>query len=335
MAPLFFPTARRAVAKTAQRLCTLAIDAEEDFDWMAPVQGTSYSTGCMRHIRDLHEILGAYGLVPTYLLTYPVLEDRDVVRLLQRQFSRGECRLGLQLHAWVTPPFNGDGGAEASFAGNLAIDLEEKKLLRLKGAFIDRFGAPPLVFRAGRYGLGRQSALLLEKHGFTVDTSLAPRTTMEEEGGPDYSAYDYDIFWFGERRAVLEIPLCRSIIGWGGPLARAVYRHLSAPALRRLRIPALLAAARCAERITLSPEGNDSRAMGRLARGLLARGNTILALSFHSSSLAPGRNPYVRSRTDLHGFYDQLSATLSTLADDLGFTFAPLTDIPALMETPG
>ncbi len=332
MPPRFFPTARHAVAKTNARICTLAIDAEEDFDWTAPVFGTSYSTACMRHIRDLQEILAAWRLVPTYLLTYPVLQDADIVRLLERQFARGECRLGLQLHAWVTPPFDGEGGAGNSFAGNLSLAREEQKLVHLKHLFQERFGTAPLVYRAGRYGLGRQSAALLETHGFTVDTSLAPRTTMVEEGGPDYRDYDYDLFWFGEHRRILELPLCRSVVGWGGALAQRLYRRFSAPAPSRMRIPSVLAATRFAERITFSPEGNDAKAMRRLARGLLARGRDVLALSFHSSSLAAGRNPYVRTRADLHCFYDRLSATLAYLADDLGFRFTPAEEIPALME---
>jgi hypothetical protein len=330
-----FQTSRRAVPCVPGPIATLVIDAEEDFDWEAPTDGTPYSTRCMRQINELHEILGAYGARPTYLVTYPVLEDRDVVRLLEREASRGRCQMGVQLHAWVTPPFEEEARRQSSFAGNLYLDLEERKLLRLKEKFITSFGRAPRTYRSGRYGLGYQSALLLEKHGFEIDTSLAPRTTMTAEGGPDYARYDYEIFWFGEQRNLLEVPLCRSIVGWGGALGRALYRRCSAGRLRRFKAPSLLAASGIAERVTLSPEGNDISAMSRLVHGLLARGQSILPISFHSSSLSPGCNPYVRSRADLHGLYDRLSALLAHLVDDLGFTFRALADIPGALAPPG
>jgi hypothetical protein len=98
---------------------------------------------------------------------------------------------------------------------------------------------------------------------------------------------------------------------------------------RRHILPGLLAWSRCAERITLSPEGNDADAAGRLVASLLGRGQKVLALSLHSSSLSIGQNPYVRSRADLHGFYDQLSAIMDMLAGRYGVEFLPVLDVPA------
>lgn len=330
----FFSSVREAKAKDDARICTLVVDAEENFNWLTPLHGTAFSTSCMRNIRDLHEILSWYGVVPAYLLTYPVLDDPDVVRILRRQQERGECLLGLQLHTWVTPPFEERIGHHLSFSGNLDPNLEERKLVVLKRRFIECFGYEPLVYRGGRYGLGDNTGALLEKHGFTVDTSLAPRTTFETEGGPDYTDVDYRLFWFGERRDLLEVPLCRSVVGWGGALASPLYRAVSVPWASRSRVQSLLTRSHCAERITLSPEGNDFYAMRRLVNGLHDRGQNILALSFHSSSLEIGGNPYVQSRADLHTFYDRLSAILDYLQTSLNFEFASIVDIPKFLVSP-
>lgn len=327
MSPPLFRAPSPAVAKENVPICAVAIDAEEDFDWLQPVEGTRYSTSCMRNLGDLQEILGTYGVVPTYLLTYPIIEDSDTVLILRRLLETGRCMLGIQLHAWVTPPFEGRPGIRTSFSGNLDADLEERKIIALKQIFTERFGFAPSFFRAGRYGLGAQTATLLEKHGFDIDLSLAPRTTLEAEGGPDFTGYDYAPFWFGARRDLLEIPLCRSIVGWGGRPAQEMYRALSRPPLVALKLSSVLSRLRCAERITLSPEGNDVRAMRRLVRQLFARGQRIFTLSFHSSSLGIGLNPYVRSRADLHGFYDRLSAALTYLADDMCFRFASVPEM--------
>ncbi len=163
-----------------------------------------------------------------------------------------------------------------------------------------------------------------------MDISVAPRTSASEQGGPDFSGYECAPFWFGQNRLLLEVPLCRSVVGWGGRLAPPVYRALSAPMWRRWRLAGVLTRARFAERITLSPEGNDVRAMLRLLRHLRARGQNVFVLSFHSSSLAVGRNPYVQTRAELHGFYDRLSGVLDALASQ-GFVFARLSELPAYL----
>lgn len=317
-----------SVPKSDRPVCAVAVDAEEDFDWNTPSPSTEYSTHCMKGIRNLQEILSAYGVVPTYLLTYPILEDSDVVKILRRQISRRQCDVGVQLHPWLNPPFDGNEGT--SFSGNLHPRLEERKLVELKRRFIQCFGVKPSIYRAGRYALGRNTASLLEKHGFTIDTSLAPRTTSTDDDGPDHACYDYQVFWFGEQRRLLELPLCRSIVGWGGRAAAPIYRSLVTPTLSRLRISSIVTRLRLAERITLSPEGNDVAAMLRLVRHLRSRGQTIFVLSFHSSSLAIGRNPYVQTKAQLHSFYDRLSSVLNTLA--MHFEFASLAELPKYLK---
>jgi hypothetical protein len=288
----------------------------------------------MGNVRTLHTILAAYGVIPAYLLTYPVLENIDVVRIVRAQLNRGHCVAGVQLHPWVTPPFDDVLAHRTSFSANLKADLEEQKLIALKSKFQEVFGFAPTVYRSGRYGLSGHTGLLLEQHGFLIDTSVAPRTNFLAEDGPDYTRHEYELYWFGQHRALLEVPLCRSIVGWAGSLAPELYRRLSEPRLSRLHVPAVLTRSRCAERITLSPEGNDVAAMRRLVLGLRARGQQIFALSFHSSSLQAGQNPYVRSKADLHAFYDRLSAILDFLASDMSMHFASISEIPEFLAEP-
>ncbi|MDA8247580.1 MAG: hypothetical protein M0Z28_00220 [Rhodospirillales bacterium] len=328
-----------APATAPEPLATVLIDAEEDFDWLRPVRGVAHDVACMRHLSDLQGILGAYRAVPTYLLTYPVLQDAAIVASLRARLERGQCRVGIQLHPWVTPPFREAAEVRNSFAGNLPAAQEERKLLELMRAFRAGFGADPLIFRAGRYGLGAHTPALLERHGFLVDTSIAPCTSFADEAGPDFSASDYRSFWFGRSRRLLELPLCRSIVGWGGRPAARAYRWLAAAepqyrGIARARLPGLLAWTRCAERITLSPEGNDATAVGRLVGVLLRRRQNLLALSLHSSSLSVGHNPYVRSRAGLHLFYDRLSAILDLLAGRFGVRFVAAPELPALLSAP-
>ncbi len=316
-------------------VATVIIDTEEDFDWLTPVEGTPFDTAYLHHLDQLSPILRAYGAVPTLLLTYPVLENPKVVTQLRRMAERGDCALGLQLHAWITPPFAGQPRSDLSFASNLDSEIEAQKLENLHEKFVDCFAMPPTVFRSGRYGLGPHTARLISKLGVSIDTSLAPRTSMAGEGGLDYSAIDFEPFWFGDDRKLLELPLCRSVIGWGRAFGRAAYRWINQPGRRRQILGAALARLGCAERVTLSPEGNGAGAARRLTDALLAREQRIFPLSFHSSSIWPGRNPYVRSRRDLHHFYDDLSAMLTDLADRTGCRFVRTDAIPGLLAPAG
>ena len=315
-------------------LCAVAVDAEEDFDWQNPVSSTDYSTACMSRIPQLQEITGAYGAVPTYLLTYPVLGNDEVVRLLQRHIARGDCEFGAQLHPWVNPPFDGDSGSAMSYAGNLQANLEERKLVMLMRRLEECFGEAPTCYRAGRYGLSRNTSSLLEKHGFLVDTSLAPRTTSVADGGPDYTSVDYQPFWFGENRRLLEMPLCRSIVGWGGTRPRP---SITPWRRRRCHIAAARRAepaGRCRTHHALTrrqrPAGHDTAGAPPVARG-----QRIFVVSFHSSSLAIGRNPYVQTKAELHQFYDRFSGILDFIAGLSQARFVSLSQMPGCMATAG
>ena len=332
----FFSNTCTTRSRSGSLLCAVAIDAEEDFNWKTPVYGTPHSTRSMRNLRDVQPIFAAYGIKPIYLVTYPVLEDKGVVQMLQRYVERGECEVGMQLHPWVTPPFAEDRGAQAahSYSGNLDPELEVRKLVELMRKFAASFGSDPKVYRAGRYGLSPRTAIRLEELGFQIDTSLAPRTDFSLEDGPNYSDFDYSPFWFGRRRQLLELPLCRSIVGWGAAMAHPLHRFLIHSGTERVLTTALLTRTRFAERITLSPEGNDTAAMQRLVRGLRNVGNDVLVLSFHSSSLAIGGNPYVTNKAELHYFYDRLSGILDYIAQQQPMQFVRFSEIGAQLEPP-
>lgn len=334
-----FPHSRPARFTGPGPIGALVVDAEEDFDWYQPIYGTAHSVRHMLRLATFQELATAYGAVPTYLLTYPILQDEEVVRLLRVTRERGECDLGIQLHPWVTPPFDStlegkSGGVSSSFAGNLPAALEHSKLRELCRKFYECFAFQPTMYRAGRYGFGEETAALLESLGFIVDCSMAPRTDFSDQDGPNFTTFKFEPFWFGHDRPLLEVPLCREVVGWCGALGPSAYRLASRKSMRRLRVDGLLSWTRCAERITLSPEGNNSRALKRLASHLYASGNKVFVVSFHSSSLAVGDNPYVRTRGDLHEFYDRLSYIFSYLVDTLGVRFQRLADMPRFFEAP-
>jgi hypothetical protein len=50
--------------------------------------------------------------------------------------------------------------------------------------------------------------------------------------------------------------------------------------------------------------------------------------------LEVGRNPYVQSKAELHGFYDRMSEMLDYLSTHLSLRFVGTLDVPGLLTPP-
>lgn len=301
-------------------LCII-VDAEEEFHWGRPVSARNNATSSIRHQKRAQDIFACYNARPTYLATYPIASNPGAASVLREYLTAGQCDIGAQLHPWVTPPFDASNDERLSFPGNLPPGLEREKLQRLTEAVQTGFHLQPTVYKAGRYGIGPNSAALLEEAGYLVDTSLIPRTRYTDMGGPDFLSFDYGPFWFGRTRRLLELPVTRALTGLASKHIPALYSLADKPPLRDIKFAGLLARSRIVERITLSPEGSDLPAMRRLTGALLKRGQRIFTLSYHSPSLEPGNTPYVRSQRDLAVFLDRLSGFLSFFRDEMGGSF--------------
>jgi hypothetical protein len=122
------------------------------------------------------------------------------------------------------------------------------------------------------------------------------------DGGPDYSGYTSDPFWFGAKRRLLGLPGSGGYVGRLRAGGTPLYRRLTSPAMKRVKVAGLVARLRLLERIRLSPEDYDVPEMRRLTANLLDDGMRVFVFSFHSPSVMPGGTPYVRSAADLERF---------------------------------
>lgn len=193
-------------------LCVI-VDAEEDFLWEGPFTSTNNSTTSIGAQQKTHVMFAHYGVRPIYLVTYPLASEPSAIGALREYQADGLCDIGAQLHPWVTPPVVQGETERFSYPGNLPLDIEREKIRRLVDAITTSFNTQPTVYKAGRYGFGPNSASLLEQEGFETDTSLIPRTSYRDSGGPDFAAHDYAPFWFGNQRQLLELPVTRAFTG--------------------------------------------------------------------------------------------------------------------------
>src|SRR3546814_405933 len=117
------------------------------------------------------QIFARHDIVPTYVVDYPVATTPAAVAVLKSFFDQGACRIGTHLHPWVNPPFQEVVNATNSYPGNLPPELEHAKLAALTEAIAGAFGARPVVYKAGRYGVGPATAGILEALGYRIDVS--------------------------------------------------------------------------------------------------------------------------------------------------------------------
>ena len=308
-------------------LLITTIDAEEGFDWSQPFSRAAVDVSSMAHQHLAHAVFERYGVVPTYLIDHPVA-SQDAGRGPLLDFLRDRrCEVGTQLHPWVSPPFEEEIGVRNSFAGNLPLALEYEKLRILTEAIEDGLGVRPLVYRAGRYGVGRRTADMLKRLGYLVDTSVVPQRSFADEGGPVFFGFPADPYWVDAERTLLELPLSSALAGKAARQAAKAAPLLFAHQGVRAVLPALLARSGLVERIKLSPEGFTLDDAKKLVRTLLARGTRVFTMSYHSPSLVPGSTPYVRSRADLDRFLAWLDAFYDFFITEIGGRPATCTSV--------
>ncbi len=296
----------------------VTVDAEAEFDWNAPKRRDALGVGAILEQGPAQEIFAAYGITPTYLVDFAVVSDDAACAALSAYLGDGACEIGAHLNPWLTPPLTEPLTRANTFPGNLDAERERAKLAGLTGEIETRFGMRPRVYRAGRYGIGPNSAAILADLGYRVDLSVAPGEDFSPEGGPDFRGFGSEPFWFGAESPLLEVPMtwdfCGPLFRFGPGLAPI----LTGPAARSIRLPAVLSRLRLLEYIRLTPEGDAPGAHQRLTGALLARGQRVFSFGYHSPSLVPGNTPYVRTERDLEEFLDRLRCYFDYFFGTLG-----------------
>jgi hypothetical protein len=327
-----FPNARRIPLPAATRpILSVVIHTEEEFDWGLSHSRAEVGVEHMRHIGRAQEVFDAYGIVPNYVIDYPIASQPLGYETLRRYQDDGRALIGAHLHPWVSPPLTEDLTRANTYPGNLPRELEFEKLRWLTETIETNLGRRPLTYLAGRYGNGPNSAAILEQLGYEVDISVAPPIDYSADGGPDYSGYSAEPFWFGEKRKLLGLPGGGCYAGWLKGAGAPFYRLLTHRNLTWARLPAITSRLRAFERIRLSPEDYSLAEMQRMTRSMLDDGQRLFVFSFHSPSVHPGYTPYVRDEAGLTRFLDKTRGYFGWFMRELnGQSMTPL-EIKALL----
>lgn len=310
----------------------VVVDTEEEFDWTQPFSRGSTATRSIPAQSAVQPIYDRFGVVPTYVVDYPVATDPAAVNLLRRLKEEGRAEIGAHLHPWVTPPHAEKVSARNSYECNLPPSLERSKIAALTEAIESAFGDRPTIFKAGRHGFGATTARAISALGYKIDCSLLPYHDMRGDGGPDFARACADPHWLYAAPNVLEVPVTNGFFGRLAKVGPSIAHLFDNRAAVKLRIPGLLGKAGLVTRSRLSPEGIPAAEQCRLIDALVKRGQRVFTLVYHSPSLVPGNTPYVRDEAELAAFLATIEQVLTYFRDVIGGRFTTLTEVHARMS---
>jgi hypothetical protein len=296
----------------------MGVDTEADDQWSAEGR-RRLSVRNAERLPALQSLCDAFGVRPSYLVTHEMASRKESADVLRGLARAGRCEIGAHLHPWTSPPFRPEDLAGHTYPHNLPVDLLERQLTELAALIEHELGVRPTTYRAGRNGFDGASLPILERLGFTVDTSVDPLFNERRKGGMAFAGaplVPYHPDYADVRRSgsstILEVPISAATSPALPKPVEALYARLRPipwrGALRRLGVKA----------VWLRPSYAALPDMLAFASRLARAGVPCFNIIFHSSELLPGGSPYTPDEASVSRFLDDLKRLLEHLTTHLG-----------------
>jgi len=315
----------------------ITIDTEED-DW-GDFHKTIGSVENVKALPKLQSLFNKYGAIPTYLVNYPVASQKTSIEILSSFQSEGFCEIGTHCHPWNTPPLTEDLNPKTSMMCNLHYNLLIEKMRYLHNTIKDNFNCEPVSFRAGRWAFSEDVAKCLVELGYLVDTSMTPFVDWSSFHGPNFNHSTTKPFYFNSENIFIpvsggelfELPPTIGFCQSNFRLCNYVQNKISKGMFSKFRLLGILDRLKLLNFYWLSPELSSGTQMINLSKRFVELGHQHLNMSFHSTSMLPGKNPFVTNKRELLEFLDKIEVFLK-YATKNGYEFLPLSQSTNLIE---
>jgi len=324
----------KALERAEPLLVILSIDTEED-NWQPTRSGLSVEN--IRALPRLNAFLGEFGARPTYFTAHSVAATPWAADVLRALDAEGNAEIAAHLHPWNTPPLDEAFVPRHTMLKNLPADLQREKLLRLTDVLTHVLGRAPTAFRAGRWGLGPDTARALEACGYAVDSSVMPFVDWGlDDDGPNFVGAPLGAYRLGTNGGdvrtpdphgpLVEIPVSsgynrRPLGFWHG-----WHDRLSKPPFRVTKLLGVADHLGILRKIALSPETDTARDLVTLCRTLVGSGVRFLHMFWHSPSLVPGLSPYTPRSSDVEGLFRTIGTVIERIGADRPLRFVTVSE---------
>jgi len=290
----------------------ISIDTECDKDvhWNIPhpIQYNNIKVGVPERLTPL---FNRFEIKATYLLSPEIIQHKDSINIFKRL---NNCELGTHLHIeFIEPnrilyPQNTNG-----IQATLNYHTEKEKLTNLTQLFIQTFGFQPKSFRAGRFGISRNTFSILNELGYAVDSSITPFKILKFDGYQINNWGKYPWPYRIKGTNMIQVPV--SIINVGCiNLPRWIVRYRDQNKLLK----------RILNKFGFQGETQWLRPMRHPPEILIQTANTIinstpkhltptLNIMFHSNEILPLTSPYCKSEEDVSYFMRSLNELFTYL----------------------
>lgn len=293
----------------------ITIDTEGDDLWTYK-KGSQVGVENIKYIPRFQELCNKFGFKPVWLTNYEMIISDDYVDMIKPYVEKGQCEIGIHIHAWNNPPLYELNG---QYNGNPYLIEYPDEVMREKfettyNLIVDRLGVKPVSHRSGRWAMDDRYFKLLEEFDITIDCSYTPgiswlaATGETVLGGSDYRFVNRDAHRVGE---VLEVPA--TIRNYSSYYTFGTLRHMMKAILK-------------GGNIWLRPALCSLTDMKKLAKDVSKEeGNDYLEFMVHSSELMPGGSPYFPTDKSIERMYKSVEK-LFVFVTKLGYKGATLQD---------
>lgn len=287
----------------------ITIDTEGDNLWRWSY-GDEITSNNARYIKRFQQTCERYGFKPVYLTNYEMATSEDFVSVAKEALNRGQCEIGMHLHAVNNPPLV---DLPVKYSNNFPYLIEydaetmEQKISYLKRLIEDTFEIKVFSHRSGRWALDDRYIRLLAEQEILVDCSVTPGICWKTTGGltegsigSDYSKSDIKPFRLCE--GLIEVPM--TIRHYN----KSFIRH---PQSIKDHIRIIKHTLR-GQNIWLRPDGRNQTEIDYLLNNERNSESDYLMFMLHSSELMPGGSPTFPDDQSIEILYDQLETIFRT-----------------------
>jgi hypothetical protein len=291
---------------------SIVIHTEEEFDWSG---GFSAKNNQVTHAKELFamcEDMFAIGCKITFALDYAFVDSEQgqwFIERIKKQYPN-DIEFAAHLHPWVTPPLQHEDNEfieeRLSYPGNLSREIEYNKLSVLTEKITEVTGVRPVVYLAGRYGVGQNTHEILSSLGYSIDLSITPFTDYSYQDGPDFSDYD------NLPQTISGVTCLTHNAGYISRLdGFSDWLNVAPQNLQRFNkniFGKVLLKLLGVQRVRLSAEGFSAKQMDLLFQSLSRVGVKHFIYSFHSSTSKLNCSPYSKNeKTHTHFLTNNLA----------------------------
>lgn len=307
----------------------ITVDTEPDDQWAPPGPDgllPPFAFANTRGLGRLADFLHGRGVPTTWMTSYTVARDAESARVLRRLRDRGDELAG-HLHGWETAPYSDIDRRHEPFIYEYDAETRLAKHRVLWESHCDAFDAPPVSYRAGRWGVDDLELEHLAELGYRIDSSVPPGIDFRDRRGlhalgPDFRHHlrpggphnHHD----GRLWHVPASVFLAGRLGDGPAATRLAHFHLdrSRPRSVARGLSAVLERTGLSELRWIRPSKHPAPVLARATRTLLRRGAPIVNVMTHSSEAFLGTSPWSRTEEEVERFYADLGAIVDAALDE-------------------